>query len=90
MPSTTPTTKPSIVKTHLVVAAGSTKATKMPVNNSPKTTRFARPSRSVRPANSEPKAPIRFPNARVITKNVKLMCRFWRISVDTEPPTYSS
>ncbi len=74
----------------MLVAAGSTKATNTPVNSNPKTTRFARPSRSVSPANSEPKAPIRFPNARVRTKKVKLICRFTRISVDTEPPTYSS
>ena len=55
----------------------------LPVNSSPKTTRFARPSRSVSPANSEPKAPIRFPNARVRTKNV-IICRFTRgVDVDT-------
>ena len=67
MPSTTPTTKPSMVKTHLFVAAGRMKATKIAVKNSPKTTRFARPYRSVRPANKEPNAPIRLPNAMVST-----------------------
>ena len=90
MPSTTPTTKPSIVKTHLFVAAGRMKATKMPVNSRPKTTRLARPSRSVSPANSDPNAPIRFPKARVSTKNVKLIFRLGKMNVETEPPTYSS
>ncbi len=67
MPSTTPTTKPSMVKTHLLVAAGRTNATKMPVKSNPKTTRFALPYLSVRPANSEPNAPIKLPNASVST-----------------------
>ncbi len=40
-------------------------ATKMPVTNSPITTMLVRPRRSVSPAKSEPKAPIRFPIARV-------------------------
>jgi hypothetical protein len=44
----------------------------------------------VSPANSEPKAPSRLPKARVTTKNVKLICRLARMSVDTEPLTYSS
>ncbi len=79
-----------MVKAHLLGAAGRMKATKIPVNSSPNTTRLARPSRSVSPANSEPNAPIRFPNASVSTKNVKLMCRLTRMSVETEPPTYSS
>ena len=90
MPSTKPTTKPSMVKVHLLVALGSAKVTTRPTASSPKTTRLARPNRSASPANSEPNAPIRAPKARVTTKNVKLMCRLARISVDTEPPTYSS
>jgi hypothetical protein len=55
------------VKDHLLVAAGKMNVTKMPANNSPNTTRFARPYRSVRPANSEPKAPIKLPTATVAT-----------------------
>ena len=90
MPSTRPTTKVAMAKNHLLVAAGMTKATKTPVTSSPPTTRLARPSRSVSPASSEPNAPIRFPKARVTTKNVKLMCKSIRISVDTEALTYSS
>ena len=90
IPSTKPTTKPSMVNVHLSVAAGRTKATKTPVKNRPNTTRLARPNRSVSPANSEPNAPISAPTASVSTKNVKVMCRLLRISVDTEPPTYSS
>ncbi len=66
-PSTAPTTKLSIVNSHLLVAAGKMNVTKMPENSSPNTTRFARPYLSVRPANSEPKAPIRLPNATVAT-----------------------
>ena len=62
----------------------------IPVASSPKTTRLERPYRSASPANSEPNAPIKAPKARVSTKNVKLMCRLARISVDTDPPTYSS
>ncbi len=76
-----------MVNAHLSVAAGRTNATKTPVNSSPNTTRLARPSRSVIPANSEPNAPISAPNASVSTKNVKLMCRLVRISGVTEPPT---
>ena len=75
---------------HLLVVAGMTNAVKMPVSSSPPTTRLARPSRSASPANNEPKAPIRLPKARMSTKNVKLMCRSARTSVDTEPTTYSS
>ena len=90
MPSTKPTTKLSMVNVHLSVAAGMMNATNTAVNRSPKTTRLARPSRSVIPANSEPNAPISAPNASVSTKNVKVMCRLLRMSVDTEPPTYSS
>ena len=67
MPSTMPTTKVSMVKAHLLVAAGRMKAVNTPVTSRPKTTRLARPSRSASPANSEPKAPIRFPKARVTT-----------------------
>ena len=89
-PSMNPTTKLSMVNAHLFVAAGMTNATKTPVKSSPNTTRLARPNRSVSPANSEPNAPIRFPNASVITKNVKVMCRLVSSSVATEPPTYSS
>ena len=66
-PSTNPTTKPSMVNAHLFVAAGRMNATNTPVKNSPNTTRLARPNRSVSPANSEPNAPIRAPNASVIT-----------------------
>jgi len=66
------------------------KATNTPVNSSPNTTRLARPNRSASPANTDPNAPIRAPKASVSTKNVKLMCRLTSISVDTEPPTYSS
>src|ERR1700685_4636490 len=46
IPSTMPTTKLSLVNTHLFVAAGSTNSTKIPVNSSPKTTRLARPVRA--------------------------------------------
>ena len=63
------------------------KATNTAVKNRPNTTRLARPNRSVIPANSEPNAPISAPNASVSTKNVKLMCRLVRSSVDTDPPT---
>ena len=66
-PSTNPTTKLSMVKDHLLVAAGRMNATNTPVNTSPNTTRLARPNRSVSPANSEPNAPIRFPNASAST-----------------------
>ena len=66
-PSTKPTTKPSMVKTHLSVAAGRIHSVKTPVNSRPNTTRLARPSRSVIPANSEPRAPMRAPNASVST-----------------------
>ena len=52
---------------HLLVAAGITKAVNTPVNSRPKTTRLLRPTRSVRPANSEPKAPRRFPKASAVT-----------------------
>ena len=88
-PSTNPTTNPSMVKAHLLVAAGKMNATITEVNSSPNTTRLARPSRSETPANSDPNAPIRFPNASVSTKNVKLMCKLISSSVDTEPATYS-
>ncbi len=81
MPSTNPTTQPTMTKNHLFVASGSMKATATPVNSSPKTTRLARPYRSPSPATSEPNAPIRAPKARVTTKNVKLMCRLARSSV---------
>ena len=67
MPSTSPTTKPSMVKAHLLVEAGRMNATNTPVNSSPNTTRLARPSRSPSPAASEPNAPIRAPKAIVIT-----------------------
>ena len=67
MPSTNETTKLSMVKGHLLVAAGMMKATNTPENSSPNTTRLARPNRSVSPANSEPNAPIRAPNATVTT-----------------------
>ena len=67
MPSTNETTKLSMVKGHLLVAAGMMKATNTPENSSPNTTRLARPNRSVSPANSEPNAPIRAPNASVTT-----------------------
>ena len=87
MPSTKPTTQLSMVNVHLLVAVGMMNATKIAVKNRPNTTRLARPNRSVSPANSEPNAPISAPNASVSTKNVKLMCRLARISVDTEPPT---
>jgi hypothetical protein len=76
-----------MVNDHLLVAVGMMNATKIAVKNRPNTTRLARPSRSVIPANSEPNAPISAPNASVSTKNVKLMFRLARISVDTEPPT---
>jgi hypothetical protein len=66
-PSTKPTTKVSMVNGHLFVAAGRMNATNTPLNSSPNTTRLARPSRSVIPANKEPNAPIRFPNASAIT-----------------------
>ena len=79
-----------MVKLHLLVALGSRKVTMMPVASSPKTTMLARPYRSASPANSDPMAPIRAPKARVSTKNVNVMFRLARISVDTEPPTYSS
>ena len=62
----------------------------MPVISSPPTTRLARPSRSVSPASSAPNAPIRFPKASRYTKKLKDACRLARISVDTEPATYSS
>ena len=90
MPSTALTTKKSMLKDHLLVAVGSTYATMIPLMSSPKTSRLARPSRSASPANSEPNAPIRFPTARITTKNVKLMCTLTSSSVDTDPPTYSS
>jgi hypothetical protein len=67
MPSTNETTKLSMVKGHLLVAAGMMKATNTPVKNSPNTTRLARPNRSASPANSDPNAPIRAPNATVTT-----------------------
>ena len=86
-PSTKPTTQLSAVNVHLSVAAGMMNATKIAVKSRPNTTRLARPNRSVSPANSEPNAPTAAPNASVSTKNVKLMCRLVRISVDTEPPT---
>src|SRR5215470_12093008 len=66
-PSTAPTTKLSIVNAHLLGAAGRIHVTKTPENNSPNTTRFARPYLSVRPANSDPKAPIRLPKETVTT-----------------------
>ena len=65
IPSTKPTTKPKMVNSHLLVEAGMMKAVKMAVTNSPITTMLVRPRRSVRPANSEPKAPMRAPTARV-------------------------
>ena len=89
-PSTKLTTKVAMVNDHLLVMAGITKSVNTPVNNSPTTTMLARPSRSPRPAPSEPNAPIRAPKATVSAKNVKLMCRLTRYSVVTEPPTYSS
>ena len=67
MPSTIPTTKVSMMNGHLLVAAGITKAVNTPVNSRPKTTMLLRPTRSVRPANSEPKAPRRFPKASAVT-----------------------
>ena len=67
MPSMVPTTKPSMLKTHLLVAAGRIHRVKMAVRSRPTTTRLARPYRSVSPANSEPNAPMRLPKARTIT-----------------------
>ena len=90
MPSTSPTTNVAMPNSHRLVVFGRMTKVKMPVKNRPITTRLARPHRSVIPANSEPNAPIRFPKARMATKNVKLMCRSARTSVDTEPTTYSS
>ncbi len=90
MPSTRPTAKLSMAKDHLSVAFGRTKAVRIPVTSRPPTTRLARPSRSVSPASSAPNAPIRFPIARMTTKNVKVTCRLARIRVDTAPATYSS
>jgi len=66
-PSTKLTTNHAMVNAHLLVMAGRTKATNTPVNRSPNTTRLARPSRSVSPANSEPNAPISAPKASVST-----------------------
>ena len=60
-------------------------AVKTAVMPSPTTTMLVRPSRSVRPAKSEPNAPIRAPKARVYTRKEKLMCSLTRNSVDTEP-----
>ena len=90
MPSTRPTPKLAIPNAHRLVVAGRTKAVSTPVTSRPPTTRLARPSRSASPANSEPNAPIRFPTARITTKNVKLICRSASTRVDTEPTTYSS
>ena len=90
MPSTRPTAKPSMPYDHLLVAFGSTKAVMIPVTSSPPTTRLARPSRSVSPASRAPNAPIRLPNASRSTKKLNDACRLARISVDTEPATYSS
>ena len=67
MPSTSPSMNSSMVKGHLLVAAGMMKPTMTPVMSSPPTTRLARPSRSVIPANSDPKAPMRFAKARTTT-----------------------
>ena len=66
-PSIRPSTKNSMPKAHLLVAAGMMNAVNTPVSSSPPTTRLARPQRSASPANSEPKAPTRFPKARITT-----------------------
>ena len=67
MPSMVPMMKPSMLKAHLFGAAGRMNKVKMAVSSRPATTRLARPSRSVRPASSEPNAPIRFPKASTTT-----------------------
>ena len=66
-PSMMPSTKNPMLNAHLLVTAGMMKAVNTPVSSSPPTTRLARPHRSASPANSEPKAPIRFPKARITT-----------------------